>query len=320
LGALQLNQLSDAVLATGSAINKVVPNPFYGVITDSSSILSKSTIQAGYLMAAHPQFTTFELQSDGWGHSNYQGGQLTVEHRLNQGLSMLLGYTYSKWIDNIGGPFNNIYSSVQDIDCLKCERSVSNNDQTNVFRLSALYELPFGPNKPFLSQGVLSHVFGGWQLGGTYQYNTGMPVALTSPIQSASLNGGLDSAGISNQMRPTLVPGQKVTQQVRNATGQLSSFNPAAFVETGTYAFGNAPRNLSNVRLPAYTDLDTLLQKVTKINERMSFTVRFEALNALNNVVFGTPDVGVTDTNFGFNPHTQANNPRVAQISGRFTF
>jgi hypothetical protein len=59
---------------------------------------------------------------------------------------------------------------------------------------------------------------------------------------------------------------------------------------------------------------------VTKINERMSFTVRFEALNALNNVVFGTPDVGVTDTNFGFNPHTQANNPRVAQISGRFTF
>jgi Carboxypeptidase regulatory-like domain len=320
LGALQLNQLSDAVLATGSAINKVVPNPFYGVITDSSSILSKSTIQAGYLMAAHPQFTTFELQSDGWGHSNYQGGQLTVEHRLNQGLSMLLGYTYSKWIDNIGGPFNNIYSSVQDIDCLKCERSVSDNDQTNVFRLSALYELPFGPNKPFLSQGVLSHVFGGWQLGGTYQYNTGMPVALTSPIQSASLNGGLDSAGISNQMRPTLVPGQKVTQQVRNATGQLSSFNPAAFVETGTYAFGNAPRNLSNVRLPAYTDLDTLLQKVTKINERMSFTVRFEALNALNNVVFGTPDVGVTDTNFGFNPHTQANNPRVAQISGRFTF
>ena len=72
--------------------------------------------------------------------------------------------------------------------------------------------------------------------------------------------------------------------------------------------------------MPAYTDLDTLLQKVTRINERMNFTVRFEALNALNNVVFGTPDVGVTDTNFGFNPHTQANNPRVAQISGRFTF
>jgi hypothetical protein len=320
LGALQLNQLSDAALATGSAINKVVPNPFYGVITDSSSILSKSTVQAGYLLTAHPQFTNFELQNYGFGHSNYQAGQLTVEHRLNQGLSMLLGYTYSKWIDNIGGPFNDIYSSVQNIYCLQCERAVSNIDQTNVLRLSTLYELPFGPSKSFLTQGLLSHFVGGWQLGGTYQYNTGTPVALTSPIQSASLNGGLNSAGISNQMRPTLVPGQKITQQVRNATGQLSSFNPAAFVETGPYAFGNAPRNLSNVRLPAYTDLDVLLQKVTKINERMSMTMRFEALNAFNNVVFGTPDVGVTDTNFGFNPHTQANNPRVAQLSGRFTF
>jgi hypothetical protein len=52
----------------------------------------------------------------------------------------------------------------------------------------------------------------------------------------------------------------------------------------------------------------------------MFFTLRFEALNALNHVVFGSPDVGVTDTNFGYNPHVQANNPRVAQVSARFTF
>jgi hypothetical protein len=52
----------------------------------------------------------------------------------------------------------------------------------------------------------------------------------------------------------------------------------------------------------------------------MFVTIRFEALNALNNVVFGGPDVGVTDTNFGYNPHVQANSPRIAQVSGRFTF
>jgi hypothetical protein len=43
-------------------------------------------------------------------------------------------------------------------------------------------------------------------------------------------------------------------------------------------------------------------------------------LNSLNHVVFGGPDVGVTDTNFGYNPHVQANSPRIAQVSGRFTF
>jgi hypothetical protein len=37
-----------------------------------------------------------------------------------------------------------------------------------------------------------------------------------------------------------------------------------------------------------------------------------EALNALNTVVFGAPDTTVTDI--------RANNPRIAQLSARFTF
>jgi hypothetical protein len=166
----------------------------------------------------------------------------------------------------------------------------------------------------FVDHGLASHILGGWELGATYQYNTGQPLALTSPVQSASLGSG-------SPMRPTLVPGQSITQTVVNpTTGQVSSFNPKAFVQTGTYAFGNAPRYLSDVRFPSLTNLDVLLQRKINISERMFFTIRFEALNALNNVVFGGPTVSVTDTNFGYNPHVQSNSPRIAQVSGRFTF
>jgi hypothetical protein len=119
----------------------------------------------------------------------------------------------------------------------------------------------------------------------------------------------------------TATPVRAITQTVVNpATGQVSSFNPKAFTQTGTYAFGNVPRYLSDVRFPSFTDLDVLLERKINISERMFFTIRFEALNALNNVVFGGPDVGVTDTNFGYNPHVQSNSPRIAQVSGRFTF
>ncbi len=311
-GAIQLNQLSDASLALGSALNKVVPNPFYGVITDSSSLLSKSTIQQGYLLRAYPQFLNFELLNAGWGRSIYQAGQFTLEHRLGRGLSFLLGYTYSKSMDNVGE--SGTSASIQDNGCHRCEWSIADLDQTNVLRLSALYQLPFGPHGQFVSHGVLGHVLGGWELGTTYQYNTGQPLALTSPVLSASLGSG-------SPMRPTLVPGQSITQTVVNpTTGELSSFNPKAFTETGTYAFGNAPRYLSDVRYPAFSDLDALLQRKIQINEHMFFTLRFEAINALNHVVFGAPDVGVTDTNFGYNPHVQSNNPRIAQASARFTF
>jgi Carboxypeptidase regulatory-like domain len=318
LGAIQLNQLTDANLALGTGLNKTVPNPFYNVITDTSSVLSAPTVQQGYLLRAYPQFLNFEALNSGWGHSNYQAGQLTVEHRLSQGLSMLLGYTYSKMIDDVGEVGTT--ASIQDNGCHACERSIADLDQTNVLRVSGLYQLPFGPQKPFLNQGVLGRLVGGWELGGTYQYDTGQPLALTSPIQSGSLNGGTNSTS-ANVMRPTLVAGQSISKKVINPkTGELSSFNPAAFTQTGTYAFGNAPRYLSDARWPAFLELDALLEKNTKINERMGFTVRFEALNALNNVVFGSADVGAQDSNFGYNPHTQQNTPRIAQVSGRFTF
>ena len=258
----------------GSALNKVVPNPFYGVITDPSSLLSKSTIQEGYLLRAYPQFLNFELLNSGWGRSSYQAGQLTLEHRLGRGLSLLLGYTYSKNMDNIGELGTT--ASIQDNGCLQCEWSIADLDQTNVLRISGLYQLPFGPQKQFINHGFAGHILGGWELGFTYQYNTGQPLALTSPIQTASLGSG-------SPMRPTLVPGESITQTVVNPkTGEVSSFNPAAFTQTGTYAFGNAPRYLSSVRYPSFTELDALLQKKIKINERMGFTLRFEALNALN--------------------------------------
>jgi hypothetical protein len=309
-GAVQLNELPASALGLGSALNTVVSNPFFNVITDGSSLLSKSTIQQGYLYRPYPQFQNFTLTNSPWGHSTYHAFQLTVEHRLSKGLSLLLGYTHSKSIDDIGE--SGTSSSIQDNGCRRCERSIAALDQPNVVRLSTLYQLPWGPQKQFLNHGLFSQIIGGWELGGTYQYNTGQPLSLTSPQQSASLS-------TAAAMRPTLT-GAPVTTRVTNSAGQLSDFNPAAFKQTGTYAFGNAPRFMSALRNPSYTNLDALLQKQVKFGERMGFTIRLEAQNVLNAVVFGGADAGVSDTAFGYNPHTQKNNPRIAQLSGRFTF
>jgi hypothetical protein len=309
-GAVQLNELSDANLALGTALNKVVHNPFFNVITDGSSLLSKSTVQQGYLLRPYPQFQNFTLTNSAWGHSTYHAFQLTVEHRFSNGLSMLLGYTHSKNIDDVGEL--GTQSSIQNNGCRRCERSIADLDQPNVLRFSGLYQLPIGPKKQFVNHGMFSQIIGGWELGSTFIHNTGQPLALTSPIQSASLN-------TTSVMRPTLT-GAPITTRVTNSAGQLSDFNPLAFKQTGVYAFGNAPRYLSSVRFPTYTDLDVLLQKKIQVRESMYFTIRLEAQNALNHVIFGGPDVGAADTNFGYNAHTQANIPRIAQVSGRFTF
>src|SRR5262249_34007124 len=146
----------------------VVPNPFYGVITDPSSTLSLPTVQYGQLLRPFPEFLNVKGINVGAGHSSYEAGQLTVEKRFAQGLELLFGYTYSKAIDNVGEMTSvaGTRNGFQDNYCFVCDRAVSDQNQPFTLRLATRYELPFGPGKTLANSGIASKVFGGWSLGG----------------------------------------------------------------------------------------------------------------------------------------------------------
>lgn len=56
LNTVNLNQLPASAQLLGSGLLEVVPNPFAGVITDPTSILSRPTVQRGQLLRPYPQF------------------------------------------------------------------------------------------------------------------------------------------------------------------------------------------------------------------------------------------------------------------------
>jgi hypothetical protein len=314
--AFQLNQLTDAQLATCltadptgktcSPLSTAVANPFYNVITDPSSTLSAKTVPEAYLLRAFPQFSKFEPIDVGWGHSTYRALQITLQHRESNGLSVLIGYTLSKAIDQTTDSSSS--ATIQDNGCLPCERSISEQDSTHNFVANTIYTLPFGHNRMFLTQGIGARIASGIQIGEAYKYYTGIPVQLT---QSATSNVG------NAVLRPTVVPGVSIAP-----LSPTQAFNPAAFTATPAYKFGNAPRYSSNIRYPNYDNLDVFIQKVTPLDrERMSITVRFEALNATNAVVFGAPVANINSSStFGNRSTSQTNGPRECQLSGRFTF
>lgn len=316
---MQLNQLSNTVLsskclpsdATGktcTALSTSVANnnPFYKVITDSSSFLSASSVPAGNLLRAYPQFNKFNAIDVGWGHSTYRALQVTLQHREANGLSVLVGYTFSKGIDQTGDSSSTF--SIQNNGCHTCERSISEQDATHVFTENAVYELPIGHKKMWLNSGAVGIIAGGWQIGNAYRFTTGQPVQLTQTATSLVGNAVL---------RPTIVSGVSLAP-----TTSTQAFNPAAFVATPAYMFGNAARWQSKIRYPNFQKLDVFIQKQTKfMDDRMSFTVRFEALNAPNSVVFGPPAANISSlATFGNKSTTQTNDPRECQLSGRFTF
>jgi hypothetical protein len=315
----QLNQLPDADLALGSKLLTTVRNPFVGVITDPTSNIYPATVINSQLLRPHPQYQNFEATGVGAGHSSYNAGQLTVEHRLKHGLAIVFAYTYSKAIDNVGEMTSvaGTMGALTDTYCPRCDRSRSDQNETHVLRWSTRYELPFGRGKAFLNQGFVKDIVGGWALSAIYQVDTGRPLAV-------SYTDVADTDSSSTLSRPNVVPGvsDKVPggpQIKRNGTGVY--FNKAAFVATPTYSFGTANRYLPDVNSPTAWDLDSMIEKNTRLSERYMLAFRAEMFNALNNVTFSGPTTSFTSSTFGEEATlSQSNTPRNIQLSLRLSF
>lgn len=308
---LNYNQLPDSSLALGSQLLALAPNPFYGVIKDQTSPLSRSTVQYGQLLRPHPQFENMTATEASVGSSTYHALQISVEHRFSGGLALLFAYTHSKMMDNVGDYFNS--SGFQDNNCPGCDRSISAQDLANVIRLSGQYELPFGKGKLLANQGWLSHVVGGWTVGSFFTYDSGLPVAVTSPNFSNSFGGG-------NAMRPDVTGISIAVPGGRQITNGGLYFNPAAFTATPSFQFGNASRYLASVRSPGTLNWDMLAAKQITLREPFSLDFRGEFFNAFNNVQFTGPNTSISSSSFGHIFLQQLNSPRQIQAGLRLSF
>jgi hypothetical protein len=128
---------------------------------------------------------------------------------------------------------------------------------------------------------------------------------------SYSLNNGTQ--------RPNIVPGCAI-----NTTGSATSrinewFNPNCFSQPAPFTFGNAPRELTNVRGGGVNNSDFALFKDTHLTERLKLQFRAEFFNLFNRVQFGEPGQTFGAPGFGI-VNYQLNQPRLAQLALRLEF
>src|SRR2546429_4414425 len=105
------------------------------------------------------------------GASNYNALQSKYTHRVNEGLTLMASYTYSKFISNVSGPEEWALiqpSNTRNYYDLNAERSVDANDVPHSMVVSYIYLLPFGKGKRFGSNlsGPLNAVLGEWEIAG----------------------------------------------------------------------------------------------------------------------------------------------------------
>lgn len=324
---MNYGELNPSYLSMGTALNNAVANPFAGALSSlnlptSSCGLSSATVPQAQLLLPYPEFCgAATAGQEPIGFSNYNSLQATFTHRITQGLIFIASYTYSKFLDDVGGPeewasISSGGATIRNYYNLAGDKSVDGTDIPQSLVLNYVYELPVGRGKKFGGgmNAIEDAVAGGWQVSGITHVQAGFPLSIS--------NGGANPASLwGGNQHSTLVPGvseKSGTCKNGEAVGSKTCwFNPAAFVQTPAFQFGDAPRYFSNFRAPGYVDEDLGIQKWFNLTEKFRLQFTAQMFNAFNHTNFQSPDIGIGDAAFGQVTNTQG--ARQVQLSLKLT-
>jgi hypothetical protein len=241
-----------------------------------------------------PQFGNIYEVDQNVGSSSYNALKLKIERHFKSGFGFMANYAYSKFLDNVSFIINPYEQ--------KAAWGPSVFELPQRFVATAVYELPFGHNKPLLTEGPIAAVVGGWSLSTIFVTNSGTPLYI-NPVSNTtnafSVLQGVDRVGDPNLSNRSM-------QQW---------FNQNAYAAPAPYTYGNAKSTLFG---PGSWDDDVAVMRDFPISEGKRFQFRWEAYNWLNHPDLGPP--GTTLGAPGFGVIGSKNGNRVMQYSVKFFF
>ncbi len=245
------------------------------------------------------------------GSSNYHALQATANRRYTNGLQFGVAYTYSKTMDYANLP---TYRSFREWSYGKADF-----DQTHVMVINYSYDLP--KFSKLVAGRITRFALDNWQISGITTFASGTPfnvnLTTTATTNTMDLSGGGDGQRVNVNGDPRLPHGDRTVDHI---------FNTSVFSLPKKGDAGNAARDL--YRGPGLINSDVTLFKNFPIKgEQRALQLRWEVYNIFNHTNFTTvdnttrfdPNTGV-QTNINFGRATAARNPRLMQVSARFSF
>jgi hypothetical protein len=292
--------------------------PFSGVLLPAGTSIGASPCNVGAngqaCVLPNGQTAIIPFGNDSYfitgAYSSYNSAQIDWRHTSNR-LQVLLGYTFSKAMDNSSG-YGEQYNPVNP----RLSRGLSAFDSTHNFVVSYSYNLPID------KLGGPKRLTNGWQISGITRFATGLPVTIVDNSDFSLLGtafGGPITLDVDtpNRVGPLLITDPRKTG---GYYFNASAFGPAAIGKIGT-----SDRRFFHG--PGINNWDMALLKDTSLTERMNLQFRAELYNVFNHAQFLTPGgiitfnptTGVPNTNtMGLVPG--ARDPRIGQLSLKLNF
>ena len=254
---------------TNAFLTAQVRNPFAGIAAFNGSGLQGANVARQQLLRPYPQFGSISTVWNN-GYAWYHSLQARVERRLANGFTVQGSYTWSKNMEAVD------YLNASDT---APSRVVSPLDQTHVWAMSGVYELPFGKQSGRWTKLAI----GGWSLQGLWQAQSGRPLAWGNVL----FNGDLKNITLGRGDRDADRWFNTAAGFERNAALQLVS-NLRTF-----------PFRLNGVRAPGVNLTNLSVSKNFAITERWRLQFRAEAVDAFNATLLSAPNTTPTSGQLG---------------------
>ncbi len=283
----------------------VVLNVGYnGSLGGNLDILRAPNHTASSVTTPTAQAFTYE---DSVAYSRFNTLVVNARKRMQKGISLQATYRYGHSIDNassIGGSGSTI---AQDDQRLDLEEGNSAFDRRHEVTGNWVFELPFGPNRAFLSKGGrMSRALDGFSVSGDFDFATGLYFTPQYNSTAAQI-----AAGGNYTLRPDRVFGTGIA----GGGTVFNWFNKAAFVAPAN-GFGTASRN--SIEGPGTVAIDASLSRTVSLGETRSFEARVTANNVFNTVQYSRIDTTLDSATFGQVTGTAAQ--RALTFMGRYRF
>jgi hypothetical protein len=303
-----INFLPSQYYNLGSAevavLNGNVANPMAGKIPNNTT-LNGATIQENLLLVPYPEFGSVTENYSSIGTSPYNALQIQVSHPMSHHFSLQGNFTWDKVMVHTAylNAFDPKLESVQD------------SNATILGNVFGTLELPTFASKPYAERMIL----GGWEFNSVFRAANGPlisapgsvniigPVSVGNPTNSRFINTCyLNSSGAMVMTTPS-------------APACDSTSSVPAYEQRISYT-SQLNSNVIGVRQRIHPLVDAALFKKFALSEGRSFEIRGDYYNVLNTPDFGGPGTGIGSSTFGVVTLTQANDPRIGELTARINF
>jgi hypothetical protein len=236
-------------------------------------------------------------------NASYNALQAILTQRLSHGLSFNANYTFGKGIDLVSSDNYNGGLGFTDSSDPARDKGPTDSLAHHILNISGTYETPKVRNLGTIGNYALS----GWQANAIVQFRSGLPVNITSGVDSNADNNWNDRPNVTGNYKESGSRAQKIAEY----------FNYTAFSAALPGTYGNVGRNF--LIGPKFVDADLSFFRNFPIYKQHQLQFRAELFNAFNHTNLGNPDGGLLDSNVARITST-ANAGRIAQGGLKYSF